>query len=149
MLVGLDISNINQKNGIGRVNRQIYKYLSVNKKIKKKFYSFKKLNFLNLFIFKILKQLWYNFIFPINLYTDNVNQFICHHRIPFLLLSNFLRKKLNITLILYDFTFIKYPHTMNIYTRLLDRLLVKSSIKLSNNIIVNSIPVKSELKKKL
>jgi glycosyltransferase involved in cell wall biosynthesis len=145
MLIGLNISNINQKNGIGRVNKNIYKYLSLNSKIKKKFYKFEKFYILGPVIFKILRQLWFNFIFPISLYRDNVDQLICHQRIPLLIYFKFFRKRTNITLILYDLTFIKYPNTMNIFTKLLDYLFVPLSLRLSTNLIVNSKTVKNEL----
>lgn len=145
MLIGLNISNIHQKNGIGRVNRNIHKHLSLNSKIKKKFYKFEKFQILGPNIFKILRQLWFNFIFPIHLYCDNVDQLICHQRIPILLYFKFLRKKIKITLILYDLTFIKYPNTMNKFTRFLDYLSVPLSIRLSTNLITNSKAVKNEL----
>ena len=145
MLIGLNISNINQKNGIGRVNKNIYKYLSLNSKIQKKFYKFEKFYILGPVIFKILRQLWFNFIFPISLYRDNVDQLICHQRIPFLIYFKFFRKRTSITLILYDLTFIKYPNTMDIFTKLLDYLFVPLSLRLSTNLIVNSKTVKHEL----
>lgn len=142
MKVGFVLNNIeNKASGINRVNFQLYKYFSKNKRVSVKNYNFTKSKEKNLIFFKkIYFHIWYHFFFPFEIKKQNINFLICHNRSPLL-----ISKKIKQILVVHDLVYIKYPKTMKILTYILDKIFLPLSVKKAYKIIVPTKSVRKEL----
>lgn len=149
MKVAFNLSSLAYStSGIARTNLNYLLNIKVPKK-QIKLFSFSKIKssklkkFDNIIYFssiplRYLNFIWYNFVLPFQLYFNNVDYLISHHRSPIL---NIGFKSI---LFVHDFTWKKVPETMKYSNYLLEKYFTPISIKRAQVIIVPTNSIKKE-----